>query len=265
MVRFRRGVPVLFASWLVAQQTVAVHITSASANAQEVPQGQTAARGKMAFEVASIRPSAPGSFSPPNFPLSNDDAYKNVHGLFTADFPLQVYIEFAYKVRLSPEGREAMLAGLPKWVNTESFTIRARAMGEPTKDEMRRMMQALLADRFKLVVHYQTRVVPVLALTLDKPGKTGPNLRPHVEGPACDGTVAPTANGKSTPTVFPTECDVQAMEGQSDRRIFGGFAKHNYGSDCRFTLAFGRSWPARSQRDRTDRKVRLHTALHPRA
>jgi uncharacterized protein (TIGR03435 family) len=209
MVRFWRGLPALLASFLVAQQTVAVQIPSASGNArsqlaetQDVSQGQMAAGGKMVFEVASIRPSAPGSFTPPNFPLSNDDAYKNVHGLFSADFPLQVYIEFAYKIRLSPEEREAMLAGLPKWVDTESFTICARAMGEPTKDEMRRMMQALLADRFKLVVHYQTRVVPVLALTLDKPGKTGPNLRRHAEGPACDGTVAPTANEKSIPTVL---------------------------------------------------------------
>ena len=43
------------------------------------------------------------------------------------------------------------------------------------------MMQSLLADRFKLRVHFEQRNEPVLALTLIKPGKLGPNFRPHVE------------------------------------------------------------------------------------
>jgi uncharacterized protein (TIGR03435 family) len=40
------------------------------------------------------------------------------------------------------------------------------------------MMQSLLAERFKLAVHFDSQVVPVLALVLVKPGKTGPKLRP---------------------------------------------------------------------------------------
>jgi uncharacterized protein (TIGR03435 family) len=48
------------------------------------------------------------------------------------------------------------------------------------------MMQSLLADRFKLVVHFEQRNVPVLALTLVRPGKLGPRLRPHADGPPCD-------------------------------------------------------------------------------
>jgi uncharacterized protein (TIGR03435 family) len=37
---------------------------------------------------------------------------------------------------------------------------------DPTKDQMRLMMQSLLADRFKLVVHTDTRQVPVFASVL---------------------------------------------------------------------------------------------------
>ena len=142
-----------------------------------VPEWQTGAGGKMAFEVASIRPSAPGTFTPPNFPLSNDDSYEAVHGVFSADFPLWVYIQFAYKLGPSPDDLKIMLAGVPKWVDTESFTIRARAGGDPTKDQMRLMVQSLLADRFKLAVHFETRVVPVLALTLEG-REYGPNCAP---------------------------------------------------------------------------------------
>ena len=52
------------------------------------------------------------------------------------------------------------------------------------------MLRSLLAEGFKLVVHFETREVPALALTLAKPGKTGPKLHPHSEGPPCPDVVA---------------------------------------------------------------------------
>jgi uncharacterized protein (TIGR03435 family) len=51
--------------------------------------------------------------------------------------------------------------------------------GNPSKDEMRLMMHSLLADRFHLIGYYESRELPVFALTLIKPGKTGPLLKPH--------------------------------------------------------------------------------------
>jgi uncharacterized protein (TIGR03435 family) len=53
------------------------------------------------------------------------------------------------------------------------------------------MMQALLADRFKLAVHFETRVVLIFAIMLAKPGKLGPQLRLHrADDPLC--VVPPT-------------------------------------------------------------------------
>jgi uncharacterized protein (TIGR03435 family) len=52
---------------------------------------------------------------------------------------------------------------------------------------MRLMMQALLAERLHLVVHYTTADAPVFALVVAKPS-SGPKLHPH---PATDGCVAP--------------------------------------------------------------------------
>jgi uncharacterized protein (TIGR03435 family) len=137
---------------------------------------QTAAGGKMAFEVASVKPS--NQFEPPNFPLSAEDAYTS-GGRLSAAFQLFTYIAFAYKLWLTPEQRRTALANLPKWVTTDLYETRARAPGDATKDQTRLMMQSLLADRFKLQVHFETREVPVLALNMDKPGTLGPKLHLH--------------------------------------------------------------------------------------
>jgi uncharacterized protein (TIGR03435 family) len=60
--------------------------------------------------------------------------------------------------RLRVTSSVAALATLmPKWANTDRYDIEARAQGNPAKDQFRLMMQALLADRFKLAIHYETR------------------------------------------------------------------------------------------------------------
>jgi uncharacterized protein (TIGR03435 family) len=164
----------------------------------------------MAFEVASVKPDS-GPFRSPNFPLDAGDAYRPVGGRFSADFPLATYITFAYKLSLAPDQRQAMLAHLPDWVSTDRFDIQARAEGNPTKDQMRLMMQSLLAERFQLAVHFETQSVPALAMVLVKPATTGPKLRPHSEGVPCEAT--PPTNGPPAPNaaVFPPVCDTYMM------------------------------------------------------
>jgi uncharacterized protein (TIGR03435 family) len=181
--------------------------------AQDVSDWQTKAGGKMSFEVASIRQDT-GTFKPPNFPLDPGDAYATTGGRFSADFGLTTYITFAYKLSLTQEQRRAKIVHLPKWVAENRFNIQAKAAeGNPTKDQMRLMMQALLADRFKLAVHFETQEAPVLALVLAKPGKLGPKLRPHAEGPPCD--TAPS------PDVIPPKCYVMMMTINSARMPIG--------------------------------------------
>ena len=152
-----------------------------------MPDWQKAAGGKMEFDVASIRLSKAGEFTPPNFPISNDDSYTaGPNDSFIADFSLVAYIEFAYKLRLSADQRKALLAGVPQWVSNDNYEIRAKASGPVTKDQLRLMMQALLVDRFKLSIHFEARDSPVLALVLTQPGKLGPKLLPHSQGPSCN-------------------------------------------------------------------------------
>ncbi len=174
---------------------------------------EKAAGGKMEFEVASIHLGEPGKFTPPNFALDTGNGWIPPGGRFHADFPLAVYITFAYQLWLTSEQMDTMLAHLPKWVATDQFVIDARAEGNPTKDQMRLMVRSLLADRFKLAVHFETQETPVLAMVLAKPGKLGPNLKPHDQGPPCDEPL-PAADRNSpgkTPGVFPPNCDLYVI------------------------------------------------------
>jgi len=73
-------------------------------------------------------------------------------------------------------------------MSTARFDIDARTDGDPAKDsknQMRLMVRSLLADRFGLVTHLETKQVPVFGLVLLKPGKTGPRLQAHPDTGTC--------------------------------------------------------------------------------
>ena len=141
--------------------------------------------GKMAFEVASVKPGT-GNTSSPSFPINASESYKQTGGYLRAEFTVFEYIKFAYKLAPPMTTEHEMLANAPGWVTEDFYAIEARApIPNPTKDQMRWMMQSLLAERFKLAVHFETREVPVFALTAIKPGKLGPKLIPHENGRPC--------------------------------------------------------------------------------
>jgi bla regulator protein blaR1 len=187
-----------------------------------IPAWQTAAGGKMSFDVASIHLAKPGTFRSPNFALDTDNQPIPPGGRFFADFPLAVYITFAYKMWLTGDQLHAMLAGQPEWTRTDQFVIEAQADGNPTKDQMRLMVQSLLADRFKLKVHRATSVEPVYALVLAKPGKLGPKLIPHSEGPPCGKATAPSGDAGKQERVFPPDCNLFEAEAKANHTILLG-------------------------------------------
>jgi len=181
-----------------------------AAQSPAVPQWQTAAGGKMAFDVASVKPNissngplnqlmgglaGPGAHT--SVPMDAGDGQPANGGLFSAtDYPLGTYIAFAYK--LTPYQTQFLVSKLPKWTTAERFDIEAHAGPKATKDQMRLMMQSLLADRFKLAVHFETRQGPVFALVLAKTGKTGPQLKPHSDDQPCT-DIAPPPGSAPTP------------------------------------------------------------------
>jgi uncharacterized protein (TIGR03435 family) len=159
--------------------------------------------GGMAFETATIKPSKPGSHgAESNFPIGPYDWYNPTGGTLSArNFPLATYILFAYKV--FPNDRVFLLPQLPDWARTTRYDIQAQAADRTaTKDQMRLMVQSLLADRFHLKIHTETETVPVYALVLSTPGKTGPQLQPHPPGDAkCS-----TKPSEKSIGIFPEAC-----------------------------------------------------------
>ena len=189
--------------------------------AQDAPDWQAAAGGKLAFDVASVKPGT-GDTSSSSFPLDATEAYRQAGGYLRDERSVFEYIKFAYKLSPPAAIEREMLANAPKWVYTDRYAIEARApIPNPTKDQMRLMMQSLLAERFRLSVHFETKEVPVLALTAVKPGKLGPELIAHADGRPCgdfaDPYYTPTparvfsGEVKAGPDNFPPFCDSIAI------------------------------------------------------
>jgi len=93
------------------------------------------------------------------------------------------------------------------------------------------MAQSLLADRFKLAVHFEPREASVLALVRDKPRKTGAKLYPHSNGFPCG---VPTA-------VLPAVCDAILAVDKPNNAIRDGRSKFDYGSNSSGHYA-SRAW-----------------------
>jgi uncharacterized protein (TIGR03435 family) len=185
---------------------------------------QKAAGGPQAFDIASVKQNKSGL--PPsgdpitsNVPLGPQDMFTPTGGLLSAtNSLLSQYMIFAYK--LTPNQLESVMTQLPKWATTDRFDIQARVAGNPTKDQFRMMVQALLADRFKLAIHYETKQLPVFGLVLEKPGKLGPQIQRHPDDSPCSSAIPVPG---STPTVaggFPEYCGaIAGMQASAPGRI----------------------------------------------
>jgi uncharacterized protein (TIGR03435 family) len=68
-----------------------------------------------------------------------------------------------------PDDRDYMIDG-PAWLTTEHFDINARFAADTAVPQVRQMLQGLLAERFKLALHRETRQLPIYTLTVAKSG-----------------------------------------------------------------------------------------------
>lgn len=118
---------------------------------------QNAATAEPQFEVTSVKPSAPGSRGPTIYnPTRNRFA---IDSITTKDL-----IAYAYDVR------GFQVSGGPSWVGSEEYNIVAKPQGEASKERILSMARGLLAERFNLTLHHESKEMPVLALTVAKGG-----------------------------------------------------------------------------------------------
>jgi uncharacterized protein (TIGR03435 family) len=133
------------------------------------------------FEVASIK------FHPEPITMSADPAIRGARVVGTASTLIDL-IEEAYGLRRD------QLSGAPKWAESDHYDIAAKPAveGAVTKDQLRQMLQALLADRFQLKVHRETADVPVYALAV---GRNGSKMKAIAPDAAGGGHVRTTGKG----------------------------------------------------------------------
>jgi uncharacterized protein (TIGR03435 family) len=110
------------------------------------------------FEVASVKPGSPDQ-------SNNSSGIKSGKGRITAsNVTLKRCIMGAYG--LGPN----QISGGPPWLESDRFEIVAKA-AQPVDDPvLMAMLQNLLADRFKLAVHRETRAIPAYLLEVAKGG-----------------------------------------------------------------------------------------------
>jgi uncharacterized protein (TIGR03435 family) len=142
---------------------LAVVIGSVSA-----PQSPAQAPAPLQFEVASVKPLG----RPPE---SGGGPWTVNHGRFKADAAgVRGVIGWAYGVM------RVQVRGGPDWLDREPYDFVAKAeSADAGPDEIRAMLQTLLADRFKLVVHRETQQLPVYTLVV---GKSGSKMQESKEG-----------------------------------------------------------------------------------
>lgn len=150
--------------------------------------GQTApAPPRAEFEVASIRPSAPlGGGSQVNVGVHVDGAMVSCTALSVKD-----YIVAAYQVKFY------QILG-PEWIAGDRFDISARLPEGATRSQVPAMLQALLADRFEMKMHRETKDLPVYSLVVAKGGpkiKESPLDEEAADSPGGRGATNVAASG----------------------------------------------------------------------
>ncbi len=114
------------------------------------------------FEVASIKPSAPGG---------RGVRLQMAPGgrLDASNVTVKILIQQAYGVK------DFQISGGPGWINSDRYDLVAKADSDIGRhEELMPLMQKLLADRFQLTIHRDTKELPIYALVV---GKNGPKLK----------------------------------------------------------------------------------------
>lgn len=118
------------------------------------------------FEVASIRPGNPES--------RQLRASISAGRLTAENVTLRVLIEDAYDLK------PFQLTGGPRWIDSDGFAILAQGAASATNAQVKLMLQVLLAERFQLSMHKETKEQPVYALQVKDRSKL--KLQPSPEG-----------------------------------------------------------------------------------
>jgi uncharacterized protein (TIGR03435 family) len=172
------------------------------------------------FDVATIKPTAPDDRSGRFLTMPG------AHQLVVKGYTLKFMVAAAYN--LPPR----LIAGGPAWADSDRYDIVAATPGDsrPTLDQQMAMLRTLLAERFKLAIHRESRELPVYELTVAKRGakleaSTATDQQPllvnkvfatHIELPARNATMAQFASMLQRSVLDRPVVDKTGMTGRYD-------------------------------------------------
>jgi uncharacterized protein (TIGR03435 family) len=120
--------------------------------------GVCIAQQSASFEIASIKPNPAGPEGGFSEDISRD-------GRFTArNLTVWNLLRFSYKLT------DLQIVGSPGWLKTQGFDIQAQPASPVAREDVFKMMQTLLKDRFALKAHTETRDSPAFNLTVASGG-----------------------------------------------------------------------------------------------
>jgi uncharacterized protein (TIGR03435 family) len=114
-----------------------------------------------AFEVASVHVSQIGR--------GGGEGSRRENIQFTPDTVTMRNVSLKSAIRWAYHVFDYQVSG-PDWLQSERYDIVAKAAGPVTEDQLRTMLQTLLADRFKLELHHQTKELAAYVLVVAKNG-----------------------------------------------------------------------------------------------
>ena len=156
--------------WITGAAAIAGPIAFGVMNAP-LGRAQSTEGAPKEFEVASIKPMEPAMHG-----LMRVEIQMAPGGRYIAKgVTLKLLLQQAYGVR------DFQIVGAPSWAQTERYEINAKAGdGQIRREDLRPLLQSLLADRFKVTVRRETKEMPVYELVV---GKGGPKMKEAESGP----------------------------------------------------------------------------------
>ena len=185
-------------AWMAVGAPVALGQAAASAAAPAAASNPGAAtQPASAAAPAASAATANPTFDVATVKLSGLDQAKIMAGFQSGNMPRvgahvtasraeYIYVTLKGLIMVAYKVKDYQITG-PDWLNKQYFDVVGTIPEGASKNDVPKMLQALLAERFKLVAHRETKEHPVLALVV---GKGGPKMK---ESPAAGAAIDPDA------------------------------------------------------------------------
>jgi len=166
---FSKMVGIVASAWICLGAAL-LYGQAAAGQTQATPQAGSPREGAPLFDVAAIHQN-----------IDDQSGHSHIYSSPTDGNFRAVNVSAKMLVRWAFEMPESRIEGGPAWINSSMFDIDAKAesavdarmaglSSDAGRQEKERMVRALLAERFKLVTHIETRELPIYALVVAKGG-----------------------------------------------------------------------------------------------